>query len=243
MLGESVAFLSKPTKIIDGISEMDITYPRIFRYLFFIGAFRGILEFTLSIFINKQQLLVLDIFRLGRGLEWLLEMPLPFILWNIITAYLMWAMISFFLRRGGSLLGGEADAKKIEATTALLMTLYATPPLFNVFHLIADLPLYTYFRSFGFTPYLGVGEVIEQLWGFALIFLIARRLLKLDKARAFSLTFAPYLTGYFLWILSGLVFTNLFITLGMPLALRSTYAILLFYSITMGLLTVGFLKY
>lgn len=90
MLRESFAFLLMPNKM----ENFEIAYNQIFKYLFFLGLFRGIAEFVLNVFISGDQKLILSIFYLGQGLNWLLEMPLPFILWNIITAYFLWAFIS-----------------------------------------------------------------------------------------------------------------------------------------------------
>jgi hypothetical protein len=217
-----------------------IPYPQIFQFLFAVGLLRGIMEFILLIFINRHQDFVLSIFRSGYGFEWLLEMPMSFVAWNIITVYLMWTMISFILKRGGSMLGGEVEGKKIDSAVAHLGILYMSVPFFNLFHLLSGIPFYRYFKSYGFAPYLGVGEVIEQLWAFVLIFLLARRYLQLEWIRSATVALAPFLIGYVLWVLSGLFLVRLYSAVGMPLAIRSTYAILLFYAILMGGLAVYF---
>jgi hypothetical protein len=238
MLKESVTFLLRPSKA----GTFDIAYSAIFKYLFFLGLFRGVGEFVLNIFINREQELILSIFRAGHGLDWFMEMPLPFILWNIITAYFLWAFISFMIKKTGRLLGGEVDNKKIEVACAYLMTLYITVPIFNLLHLILDVPYYRYFKSFGFAPYIGVGEVLEAVWAVMLMCFIAKRLLKLSSAKAIAVALSPVFVGYGMWVFSGVVFVEFFTAIGMPLAVRSTYAIVLYYSITMGALTIYFLK-
>ncbi len=238
MLRESIIFLLRPGKV----ETFDIAYSTIFKYLFFLGLFRGVGEFVLNIFINREQELILSIFLAGHGLDWFMNMPLPFILWNIITAYFLWAFISFMIKKVGMLLGGEVDNKKIEVACAYLMTLYITVPIFNLLHLILDVPYYRYFKFFGFTPYIGAGEVLEAIWAVIIMCLIAKRLLKMSSVRAIAVALSPVFVGYGMWVFSGVVFVKFFTAIGMPLAVRSPYAIVLYYSITMSVLTIYFLK-
>lgn len=242
MLRKSLRFIFKPKTVLREPAFFRISYGVIFKYLFFIGLLRGAAEFVLTVFINREQALISDIIRSGFFTEWFLEMPLAFVLWNIITAYFLWTMISFFIRKGGRILGGSPGVREIEGAVAMLMTLYITVPIFNLAHLILDIPFYKYFRTFGFTPYIGIGEVFEALWAVWLMYLISRELIDLDKIRALAVALLPVFAGYALWIFSGVFFVKFFSFLGMPLAVRSTYAILLYYSITMGALMIFFRK-
>lgn len=92
MLKASLFFIFRPRVVLRNSVFFEISYAKIFKYLLFIGLLRGVSEFTLNVFINKEQPLISDTIQSGFFIDWFLEMPLAFVLWNVITAYFLWAM-------------------------------------------------------------------------------------------------------------------------------------------------------
>lgn len=152
-----IIFKSKET--IEKIIQTDISAKRIILFLFWLGILRGILEVIWIFAINKR---LIELLFLSRQLCWYLFESGPFVLANILTAYLRWAMYSMVFYLALCFFKIKADFSIILKVFSVILGLYLLTIMMNFLHFFFNIAMIKFQISAIYSYSMGIGQVVSS---------------------------------------------------------------------------------
>ncbi len=197
--------LIRPKKAIAGIIQAGIKLRKIIFFLFWLGILRGILE-VIWIFAVSRRLT--ELFVRSGQLSWYIFESGPFVLANILTVYLRWAMYSLIFYLSLRLFKIRVDFSQVLKVFCFILGLYVVTILINFLHCFFNLNMVKFYIAESYSPSFGLGQAVSSCLLVWLIYNAGSRL-GLDKLSSLLSALLVFGTDRIFYFFSGWIYFRL----------------------------------
>ena len=205
--GYFLSLLIRPTATIVRILLEKPDYKKIIFFLFGIGALRGITEEIWILSMNGQLGQVLGSMPL---LKTHMTTGLPFILSNVITAYVRWVAFALLAFLCGLFLGGKGRFEDFLRLYGIILGISLVTILPNFIYLfVKNLPVIRFSVSTMYNPTIGIGQLVTSGWLVYVSYKAVMTIHKLPKFESFFTGLLVPLLNIGILVLGAAVVFNL----------------------------------
>lgn len=159
MLKYFALIIVRPKRTIQEIIRADFKLRKTILFLFWLGLLRGILEVTWIFAINHR---LGELSLISRQTSWWYLESGPFILANILTVYLRWAMYSMVFYLTLWFFKIKADFSIILKVFSVILCLYVLTIIMNFLHLFFNIPMVKFHISTLYSYSMGIGQLVSS---------------------------------------------------------------------------------
>lgn len=181
MLKHIFLIFIKPKKSIREVAKSAFRLRDVIFLLFWLGLLRGLLE-CLWLFAVEHRLVEFSF--LSTKMHWWVQESGPFILANILTVYLRWAMYSVVFCFMLKFFGKKSDFAKTLRVFSVILVLYVFAILVNFLHCFLKLKMVHFYITGLFSYSLGVGQLISSCFFLIFVYNLSRYF-SLDRISSF----------------------------------------------------------